>query len=58
MTREQRKDLGRKGRVNVEKNFNFEQFGNTWDKIMTDFHQKNGSWENRKNYKSWELKEY
>ena len=58
MTREQRKELGRKGRANVEKNFNFEQFGKTWDRIMTDFHTKFGSWENRKNYKSWQLKEY
>ena len=58
MTREQRKELGRKGRANVEKSFNFEQFGKTWDRIMTDFHTKFGSWENRKNYKSWELKEY
>ena len=58
MTREERKALGRKGRANVEKNFNFEQFGNTWDRIMTEFHAKNGSWENRKNYKSWEMKEY
>jgi glycosyltransferase involved in cell wall biosynthesis len=58
MTRDQRKELGRKGRANVEKNFNFEQFGKTWDRIMTEFHEKNGSWDTRKNYKSWELKEY
>lgn len=58
MTRTERKLLGRKGVEHVNKNFNFEQFGATWDRIFTDFHQKFGSWETRKHYNSWVKKEY
>ena len=39
------------------KNFNFTDFQNSWNKIITDFHEKYGSWENRKNYNRWTLKE-
>jgi glycosyltransferase involved in cell wall biosynthesis len=58
MTREQRKALGKKGLEHVMKNFNFTNFQNSWDKIFTDFHEKYGSWKNRKNYSSWHVKEY
>jgi glycosyltransferase involved in cell wall biosynthesis len=58
MTRSERKTLGLKGRMNVEKNFSFEQFQKTWVRIFTEFHEKNGSWSTRKNYKSWEVKEF
>lgn len=58
MTRSERKALGLKGRQNVEKNFNFDVFQKSWDRIMSDFHEKNGSWDTRKNYKSWMVKEY
>lgn len=58
MSRSERKALGLKGRQNVEKNFNFDVFQKSWDRIMSDFHEKNGSWDTRKNYKSWMVKEY
>jgi glycosyltransferase involved in cell wall biosynthesis len=58
MTREERKDLGRKGAENVQKNFNFQTYQETWDKIFSDVYEKHGSWSNRKNYKSWSVKEY
>jgi len=57
MSREERKELGRKGYEYINKDFNFEQFSARWDKILTDVHQKHGSWETRKNYQSWKLKE-
>jgi glycosyltransferase involved in cell wall biosynthesis len=57
MTREERKELGKKGLEHVKANFSFEQYGKTWDKIMQEVYEKNGSWETRKNYKSWSLKE-
>ena len=57
MTRQERKELGKKGYEFVNKNFNFEQFGQKWDKLLTEVHEKHGSWETRKNYKSWFLKE-
>jgi glycosyltransferase involved in cell wall biosynthesis len=58
MTREERKALGRKGYDNVQKNFNFITFQETWDKLLTEVHEKCGSWETRKNYKSLSVKEY
>jgi len=58
MTREQRKALGKLGHDNVQKNFNFANFQETWDKILTEVHEKHGSWETRKNYISWSVKEY
>lgn len=58
MTREERKALGRKGHVNVQKNFGFQSFQETWDKLLSEVHEKHGSWETRKNYKSWSVKEF
>ena len=57
MTKEERKELGKKALQHVTANFNYKEFGNKWDKILKDVHEKNGSWETRKNYKSWTLKE-
>lgn len=58
MTREERKQLGKKGSEFVDKNFNFNKFISRWDNILTDVHEKYGSWSSRKNYKSWNLKEF
>jgi glycosyltransferase involved in cell wall biosynthesis len=58
MTRAQRKELGKKGHDFVEKNFNFETFKQSWVRIVSDFYEKNGSWSTRKNYKSYEIKEF
>jgi len=57
LSREERKRLGKKGLEHVKKNFSFEQYGSKWDKILKEVHEKNGSWETRKNYQSWQLKE-
>ena len=45
------------GRQHVLENYNFENYEKSWVKIMDDFIEKNGSWENRKNYESWVLME-
>tara|TARA_Y100001963_G_C6754524_1_gene436054 strand:- start:1361 stop:1804 length:444 start_codon:yes stop_codon:yes gene_type:complete len=57
MTKEERKELGRKGREHVMKNYNFENFCESWDKTLTMIHEEMGSWGNRRGYKTWELKE-
>ena len=57
MSKEEREAVGRKGRNHVEKNYNFENFCETWDNTMMDIHETYGSWENRKNYQSWKLME-
>lgn len=53
--KETRKLIGQAGRQHVIDNFNFTDFINRWDKIMTDVYEK-GVWSNRK-HKGWELKE-
>jgi len=55
LTSEQRKELGQRGREHVKLNYNFEKFQERWVELMLDIHEKYGSWESRKNYKSWEL---
>lgn len=58
MTREERKKLGLAGHEHVKKNFNFDTFIKRWDDVMTNVHEKHGSWDTRKNYKSWDVKEF
>ena len=57
MTPEERKLLGNKGRQHVLKNYNFETFQKNWVQLMDSIHEKYGSWETRKHYKPWALKE-
>ena len=45
------------GKQHVEKNYNFEKYQEQWVDIMTKVHEKYGSWENRKHYKTWDLAE-
>ena len=53
--KETRKLVGQAGRQHVIDNFNFTDFINRWDTILTDTYNK-GVWPN-KSYKGWELKE-
>jgi glycosyltransferase involved in cell wall biosynthesis len=57
MSKEEREEMGRKGRDHVMKNYNFEDFCSTWEKTLTTIHEEMGSWETRRGYKTWELKE-
>tara|TARA_R110000824_G_scaffold47486_2_gene135187 strand:- start:870 stop:2123 length:1254 start_codon:yes stop_codon:yes gene_type:complete len=57
MTHEERKLLGAKGRQHVLLNYNFENFQTDWINLMDSIYEKYGSWENRKNYQSWDLRE-
>ena len=57
MSKEEQKELGKKGKEHLNKNYNFEQFGQTWVDTMLKIHEERGSWNNRKNYKGWRLKE-
>jgi hypothetical protein len=42
--------MGLQGREHVETNYNFENFGKTWVSFIDEIHEKEGSWENRRNY--------
>jgi glycosyltransferase involved in cell wall biosynthesis len=50
-------EMGKRGRAHVIKNYNFEDFGNKWDKLLTKVNKNSGSWKERKNYKTWTIKE-
>tara|TARA_Y100001973_G_scaffold106541_1_gene185160 strand:+ start:6834 stop:8084 length:1251 start_codon:yes stop_codon:yes gene_type:complete len=54
-TVEERQDIGRKGRLHVEKNHNFEEYGKQWIETIEEVVEKNGSWDTRKNYNRWEI---
>ena len=57
MSKEERSALGKKGREHVIKNYNFDDFRNRWTELMDNVHEKHGSWDERKNHKTWEMKE-
>jgi len=52
---EERAELGRKGQEHVMKNYSFETFGKSWDETLTQIHENHGSWDTRKNYKTWRM---
>ena len=57
MTPEERKELGKKGREHVVKNYNFDDFNKKWTDLMLDVHERFGSWDTRKGYDRWEMSE-
>lgn len=57
MSKEERDAVGAKAREFVMKDYNFDDFNNSWVETLEQIYEKHGSWENRKNHKSWELLE-
>ena len=57
MSDEERDKLGSDGAEHVNKNYNFEDYKNRWIELMDEVHEKYGSWEDRKHYTPWELRE-
>lgn len=57
MSAEERASLGSAGRAHLEKNYNMTALMNKWDEIFTKIYNEKGSWDNRKNYDRWVLKE-
>ena len=51
------KKLSEMGLKHVEDNYNFENYEQTWVKLMDEIIETNGSWSERKNYKRWHLME-
>ena len=48
-------ELGEKGREHVLKNYNYKNFCKSWDSALKAINDRYGSWDNRRNYKTWEL---
>ena len=55
---EGRSELGKKGQKFVEKNFAFSDFVQRWDDLLTEIHETCGSHDDRKNYKSYDVRTY
>ena len=54
---EEREEMGKRGLEHVKTNYGFDKFKSQWVEQFLAIHEEHGSWENRKNYKSWELLE-
>ena len=48
-------DWGRKCRDNVIRNFNFKKYKSSWVSIVDEVCELNGSWDTRREHKSWSL---
>jgi len=57
MSKEDRGKMGEKGRQHVIKNYNFKDFKEKWVDELLKVHEEAGSWEARKNYKAWTMRE-
>ena len=57
MTKTQREEMGLKGREHVLKNYNKDKLLKQWDELLTKVYEEKGSWEDRKQYERWSLKE-
>jgi glycosyltransferase involved in cell wall biosynthesis len=49
--------MSQMGMEHVQENYNYEKFCETWVDLIDKTVEKHGSWENRKNHKTWVLKE-
>jgi glycosyltransferase involved in cell wall biosynthesis len=57
MSKEERKEMGLKGREHTLKNYNFKNYIESWNRVLSGIHETHGSWDKRKNHSSWNLKE-
>ena len=57
MSKEEREELGRKGRQHVLDNYGIDQYIEMWDETLTKVHEEHGSWSTRAHKKCWEMKE-
>ena len=56
-SKEELKKLGSLGRQHVLENYSWKKFNERWPALMKEVHERNGSWDTRKNYSRWENKE-
>ena len=43
--------------MKLMKNYNQKDILDKWDKLLTKVYEEKGSWDNRKNYQRWSIKE-
>ena len=51
MSHDERHALGKAGREHLLEEY--ANYGEKWESFLTDFHERHGSWGDRKNYKNW-----
>mgnify|MGYP004009004135 FL=1 len=56
MSKEERAELGKKGRAHILENYGFDQYIDLWIETLTRIHEEGGSWNTRK-HKGWEVRE-
>ena len=56
MGAEERAKLGAAGREHALKEFNFEDFVQRWDDLLTEIYETKGSWDTRSGYQSYEMR--
>ena len=49
--------MGKSGRQHVLNNYGFAQYAGLWYQTFEELFEEFGSWEERKNYKSWSFEE-
>ena len=57
LTKKKYEAMAALGRQHVKDNYGFEDYEKKWIETMDRIIEKHGSWETRKNYKRWHLKE-
>jgi glycosyltransferase involved in cell wall biosynthesis len=57
MSQQEKESLGKKGRKHVLENYSLSQYSSMWYNLFSDVIENHGSWDSRKNYVSWKLKE-
>tara|TARA_R100000664_G_scaffold33613_1_gene51239 strand:+ start:1570 stop:2829 length:1260 start_codon:yes stop_codon:yes gene_type:complete len=57
MSKEERENLGKKGREHVLNNYSFDLYTKRWDEVFEKVKNERGSWSTRKNYQTWNLSE-
>jgi glycosyltransferase involved in cell wall biosynthesis len=55
LSQEERDDMGSAGRKHVLDNYSMAKYSGLWYQTFQEVFEDMGSWETRKNYKSWEL---
>jgi|TARA_R110000824_G_scaffold177610_8_gene357093 glycosyltransferase involved in cell wall biosynthesis len=57
LSQEEKDEMGRLGHEHVKANYGLEETMKMWTETMDEIIEKHGSWDNRKNYKSWYFEE-
>ena len=57
MSKEDRNKMGSLGSKHVQENYNFDKFNKSWIELIDSVIENHGSWDTRKGYKAWEIKE-